>query len=220
MISKKNLDFIVKCSENEIFDCLDECHFDPTVKEPGHSYGEKIEEILAEKLSNKYPEKFALPIKNKNKGRQTRKMEDLIWIPSNDLINIKFGYEKGNGQPNMVSFNRLCKNYCDNLIDSYWVILIDVIRNKKKELNKKVYMFNLLDSLDYVNYNYGTGQIMLKENQFFSNYDSNKYFNDTKSNIILKLKNLDNIAFNSHIQLKEKQHKEKQEKFNAYLKLL
>jgi hypothetical protein len=220
MISKDNLDFIIKCVENEIFDCLIECKFDPTIKEPGHSYGEKVEEILTEKLANKYPEKFAHPIKNKSKGKQTRKMEDLIWIPSNNLINIKLGYKKGNGQPNMVSFNRLCKNYCENLIDSYWILLIDVNGDKKENLTTKVYIFNLLDYLDYVVYNYGTGQVMLNEKKFFNDFDSNKYLNKTKNGIVLKLKNLDHNAFYSHIKLKEKQHKEKQEKFDAYLKVL
>jgi len=217
MISQEQRQFILACVEELLPVCLEESGFDPTVKEPGHSYGEKVEEILAEKLVEKYPDKFSLPEKVKGGGKQTRKMEDLIWKPNGDLINIKLGYEKGNGQPNMVSFNRLYKNYCSGLIDSYWIFVIDVSGKTKDSLTTKTYLFNLYDYLDYVNYNYGTGQVMLKESHFFANYDPNVIFDNTKKDIVLKLKEIDNNAFISHIKLKEEQHKQRQETFDAYL---
>jgi len=217
MISKEQQQFIIACVEELLPVCLEESGFDPTVKEPGHSYGEKIEEILAEKLVKKYSDKFSLPEKLKGKGKQTRKMEDLIWKPTNDLINVKLGYEKGSGQPNMVAFNRLYKNYCSDVIDSYWIFVIDVSGNDKNNLTTKTYLFNLYDYLDYVNYNYGTGQVMLKESQFFADYDSKVIFDNTKRDIVLKLKEIDNDAFISHIKLKEEQHKQRQEIFDAYL---
>ena len=67
-----------------------------------------------------------------------------------------------------------------------------------------------------VNYNYGTGQIMLKEKSFFADYDSNKYFSNTKKDIMIKLSKIANEAFLSHMKLKETQHKKKQEIFNEY----
>lgn len=217
MISVQDQKFIISCIDKLISQCLEECDFNPKVKEPGHTYGEKVEEHLANKLVEIYPDKFSMPKKEKGKGKQTRKMEDLIWKSTNNLINIKLGYEKGNGQPNMVSFNRLYKNYCSDLIDSYWIFIIDVLGKQKDSLTTKTYFFNLYDYLDYVNYNYGTGQVMLKENQFFDSYDSNKYFTNTKKDIILKLKKIDEESFISHMKLKKEQHHQRQEIFNAYI---
>ena len=217
MISKSNLDYILSKTKELISECLEECGFDPTVKEPGHTYGESVEELLVKKLIEQ-DDQFLAPIKKKGLGKQTRKMEDLIFVKNliKNLINIKLGYEKGNGQPNMVSFNRLVKQYHSKEIDSYYILIIDVSGKTKDNLTTKEYMFNLFDYLDYVNYNYGTGQIMLKEKQFFAEYDSNKYFNNDKKDIMTKLSEIDKEAFLSHMKLKETQHNQKQEVFNEY----
>lgn len=217
MISKSDQDYILSLTKELIFSCLDEAGFDPTVKEPGHSYGEKVEEILVNKLVKK-DNRFVSPPKKKGGGKQTRKMEDFLFIQ--DLVNAKLGYEKGKGQPNMVSFNRLVKKYLSGEIDSYYVLIIDVRGKTKDNLTTQEYLFDLFDYLDYINYNYGTGQVMLKESQFFDDYDSNKYIHKTKKDVVEKLMEIDKQAFQSHMKLKEKQHKEKQELFNEYLQVL
>jgi hypothetical protein len=217
MLSKSDLEYILLKTKELLPECLTEVGFDPTVKEPGHTYGEAVEELLVKKLVNE-DSQFLAPIKKKGSGKQTRKMEDLLYIKSliTYLINIKLGYEKGGGQPNMVSFNRLVKNYHSNKIDSYYILIIDVVGKTKDNLVTKEYIFNLFDYLDYVNYNYGTGQIMLKEKQFFADYDSNKYFDNSKKDIMIKLSKIDKEAFHSHMKLKETQHNKKQEIFNEY----
>jgi len=216
MISPQDQNFIISVVEKNIQECLTECDFDPTVKEPGHTYGEKVEEKLVDKLVQKYPEKFSHPEKKKGKGKQTRKMEDMIWIPTSALINIKLGYEKKQGQPNMVSFTRLMEKFHKEEIDSYYIFIIDVIGKTKTTLRTSLYFFNLYDYLDYVNYNYGTGQVMLKEKQFLDNYDLNKYFDYTKKDIMLKLEEIDRNAYESHRNLKQKQHEKRREIFNDY----
>lgn len=219
MLCKSDLEHILLKTKELLPECLTESGFNPTVKEPGHTYGESVEELLVNKLVEK-DSKFLAPIKNKGKGsgKQTRKMEDLLYIKSliNNLINIKLGYEKGAGQPNMVSFNRLLKSYHKDEIDSYYILIVDVAGKTKDNLVTTEYIINLFDYLDYVNYNYGTGQIMLKEKQFFADYDSNKYFNNSKKDIMIKLAEIHEEAYLSHIKLKEIQHKEKQEIFNEY----
>jgi len=216
MISPQDQNFIISVVEKNIQEVLIECDFDPTSKEVGHTYGEKVEEKLVKKLVQKYPEKFSHPEKKNGKGKQTRKMEDMIWIPTSALINIKLGYEKKDGQPNMVSFNRLLKKYHKGEIDSYYIFIINVIGKTKTTLKTSLYLFNLLERLGYVNYNYGTGQIMLKEKQFFDDYDSNKYFDYTKKDIMLKLEEIDRNAYESHRNLKQKQYEKRREIFNDY----
>ena len=217
MLSKSDLEYILLKTKELLPECLTEVGFDPTVKEPGHTYGEAVEELLVNKLVEQ-DNQFIAPIKKKGSGKQTRKMEDLLYtkLLIKYLINIKLGYEKGNGQPNMVSFNRLVKSYHSNKIDSYYILIVDVVGKTKDNLITNEYIFNLLDYLDYVNYNYGTGQIMLKEKQFFADYDSNKCFNNSKKDIMIKLSEIDKEAFLSHMKLKETQHNQKQEVFNEY----
>lgn len=217
MLSKSDLESILRKIKELLPECLTEVGFDPTIKEPGHTYGEAVEELLVKRLV-KEDSQFLAPIKKKGSGKQTRKMEDLLYVKSliKYLINIKLGYEKGDGQPNMVSFNRLVKSYHSNEIDSYYILIVNVFGKTKDNLVTKEYIFNLFDYLDYVNYNYGTGQIMLKEKQFFADYDSNKYFNNSKKDIMIKLSEIDKEAYDSHMKLKETQHNKKQEIFNEY----
>jgi hypothetical protein len=203
MISNTNIDFILGLVKKYLPSVLEEVGFDPNVKEPGHTFGERVEEKLVEKLNIYDNQKFTLP-------KSKRSMQDLNFLK--DLINIKFGYDK-NGQPNMVSFNRLSDKFVNDEIDSYYVISIDGKDNK-------ICMFNLYEHLDYTNTNLGTGQTMLKEKKFFEHFDQEKDYTITKKDVILKLKEISKKSHQSHIELREQQEKERQEKFNAKLQLL
>jgi hypothetical protein len=203
MISKTNIDFILGLVKKYLPSVLEEVGFDPNVKEPGHTFGERVEEKLVEKLNIYDNQKFTLP-------KSKRSMQDLNFLK--DIINIKFGYDK-NGQPNMVSFNRLSDKFVNDEIDSYYVISIDGKDNK-------ICMFNLYEHLDYTNTNLGTGQTMLKEKKFFEHFDQEKDYTITKKDVILKLKEISKKSHQSHIELREQQEKERQEKFNAKLQLL
>jgi len=203
MISKTDIDFILGLTTEYLPSVLEEIGFDSTVKEPGHTYGERVEEKLVERLNLYDNKKFTLP-------ESKRSMQDLNFI--GDLINIKFGYDK-DGQPNMVSFNRLCDKFLSGEIDSYYVISIDGKDNK-------ICMFNLYEHLDYTNTNLGTGQTMLKEKKFFEYFDQEKDYTITRKDVILKLKDISQKAHESHIELREQQEQNRQKQFNAKLQLL
>lgn len=203
MISKTDIDFILGLTTEYLPSVLEEIGFDSTVKEPGHTYGERVEEKLVERLNLYDNIKFTLP-------ESKRAMQDLNFV--GDLINIKFGYEK-EGQPNMVSFNRLCDKFLSGEIDSYYVISIDGKDNK-------ICMFNLYEHLEYTNTNLGTGQTMLKEKKFFEYFDQEKDYTITRKDVILKLKDISQKAHESHIELREQQEQNRQKQFNAKLQLL
>ena len=203
MLSKTDIDFILGLTTEYLPSVLEEIGFDSTVKEPGHTYGERVEEKLVERLNLYDNKKFTLP-------ESKRSMQDLNFI--GDLINIKFGYEK-DGQPNMVSFNRLCDKFLSGEIDSYYVISIDGKDNK-------ICMFNLYEHLDYTNTNLGTGQTMLKEKKFFEYFDQEKDYTITRKDVILKLKDISQKAHQSHIELREQQEQNRQKQFDAKLQLL
>ena len=171
MLCLKQINYVINSTEKNVNNLLNEIGFDPTVKEPGHSFGEKFEEALVNSLVKKDKKTFSLPSKIEGKGKQTRNMEDLFCFGKS--VNIKFGYNK-KGNPNVCSFNRLLDKYHNDEIDSYWILTINVKSQKKDgSFDYECHFFNIYDHLDYVNYDYGTGQVMLKETKFFADYDIN-----------------------------------------------
>ena len=107
MISRENQKYILSLTKELLPSVMKEIGFDPTLKEVGHSFGEKLEETLVNKLIEK-DDRFDRP-------NAKRDMADLYF--NSDLINIKFGYKK-KGQPNMVAFNRCVKRFlkCNTIL--------------------------------------------------------------------------------------------------------
>ena len=200
MITPENQTYILNTVKRLLPNILTEINFDPTVKEVGHTFGEKVEEVLVEKLVE-LDSRFTAP---DNK----REMQDVSF--NDDLINIKFGFDK-KGQPNMVAFNRLSTRYLKNEIDSYYIISIDGKTNN-------VTFFDLYQQLPYTNYNVGTGQVMLKEKQFFSQFNQEKDYSISKVSIIHTLRQMKVRSHNDHITLKEQQLKKSLELFDNTLK--
>ena len=199
MISREDQQYILSLTKELLPSVLKEVGFDPTVKEPGHSYGEKVEETLIDKLIAT-DDRFTKPTTK-------RAMQDFSWLK--DLLNVKFGYNK-KGQPNMVSFNRLSKRYVNEEIDSYWILSID-------GKNNHVCLFNLYEQLDYTNTNLGTGQVMLSETKFYPNFNQDKDYTISREDVIIKLKKISQDATESHVKLRLEQEKQRQEMFDAYL---
>ncbi len=209
MLSREDQDYVVNLVKEFLPLVLEEVGFDPTVKEPGHSYGEKVEEVLANKLV-KRDDRFALPVIKKGKGKQTRKMQDITF--KGYFVNIKFGYNK-KGQPNMCSFNRLVEKICESELDSYWILSIDAFDNK-------VSLFNLYDQLGFTNTNIGTGQTMLCEKKFYEYFEQHVDYTKSRKDVILQLKQIDEIAVEAHIQLKRKQQQKRFKKYDRELSKL
>jgi hypothetical protein len=196
--------------QRNVVEALQTIHFDASVKEPGHSFGEKFEETFSEKLSSLYPEIFSLPVKVKGKGKQTRLMED--FYIHDKPTNIKFGFQKC-GQPNICSFTRLLEKYHNGDIDSYWIAMVNVLNIN---LDFDFYFFNVYDYLDCMHYNYGTGQVMLKEKQFFDSYNQKRDRRSSKKKHMLLLKEMNDKAFASHISLKQQQYEDRSLIFDIY----
>ena len=199
MITPQNQTYILKLVERLLPSILEEVDFDPTVKEVGHSFGEKVEETLVDKLCELDPA-FTAP-----EGK--REMQDVSF--NDDLINIKFGFDK-KGQPNMVAFNRLSERFLKKEIDSYYIISIDGKTNK-------VTFFDLYQQLPYTNYNVGTGQVMLKEKPFFESFNQKKDYSISKLTIINTLRAMKVQSHKDHVALKEQQLKKSLELFDKTL---
>ena len=199
MITPENQTYILNTVKRLLPNILTEINFDPTVKEVGHTFGEKVEEVLVEKLVE-LDSRFTAP---DNK----REMQDVSF--NDDLINIKFGFDK-KGQPNMVAFNRLSEKFLKDEIDSYYIISID-------GKDKKVTFFDLYQHLPYTNYNVGTGQVMLKEKSFFESFDQEKDYSISKYTVIQTLRKMKVQSHTDHVKLKEIQLKKSLELFDQTL---
>ena len=201
-LSRINQDYILNLTKKFLPTVLDDIGFDPTLKEVGHSFGEKLEEALVTKFVE-VDDRFARP-------SAKRDMADLYF--ENELINIKFGFKK-KGQPNMVAFNRCVKKFLTEEIDSYWILSID-------GADSKVCFFNLYEHLGFTNLNMGPQQLMLSEKKFYEQFDEEKDYTLPEREILLKLVEMRKIATEEHVKLRLEQDKSCQERVYAYLQTL
>jgi len=163
-------------------DILKEINFNPNVKEVGHSFSGLYEAVLVKKLLV-LDNNFAKPT-------GTRSSDDIKY--KDNYVNIKFGYKK-DGQPNTCSMKRLFNYLHNDLIDSYYVFSVDA--------NGPVYkFFDVYDYLDYTNFNYGTGQLMLCESKM-----EKESFDLTKEQKICKMGKMMKEELERHITLKKRQ---------------
>lgn len=96
-----------------------------------------------------------------------------IWIHSHEVynpINVKSGLQNMNGQPNVVSMQKLLDYLLKRWIDSYYLLIIKF--DLSNNITHKLYFVDLLDWLDYITYDAGPGQIMLREQNLYDAIDS------------------------------------------------
>ena len=75
-----------------------------------------------------------------------------------------------NGQPNVVSMQKLLDYIFQRWIDSYYLLIIKF--DVSETITHKVYLIDLLDWTDFISYDAGPGQIMLREHDFYTAFDS------------------------------------------------
>lgn len=93
-----------------------------------------------------------------------------IWLESGGIyhpINVKTGVSS-NGQPNMVSLKKLLDALLDQQIDSYYLLMVKL--EIQQPITCLIHFIDMLDYLDYVTFDSGPGQIMLKSRLFFPRY--------------------------------------------------
>ncbi len=100
-----------------------------------------------------------------------RSMGD-IWAYSGGIynpINIKSGLQNMKGQPNIVSMQKLLNYVFNKWIDSYYLL---IIKFDLSELTHVAHLVDLLEWTDFVTYDAGPGQIMLREQEFYDAVNS------------------------------------------------
>ena len=187
MITSDAKVYIIELVKKLTPDILKEIGFDPSVKEVGHSFGDRYEDVLVGKLLD-MDDDFTEPT-------ETRSSDDLKY--KGNYINIKFGYKK-NGQPNICSMKRLFNYLHEDKIDSYYILSVDAD-------GPAYQFFDVYDYLDYTNFNYGTGQLMLCEGNMKAVYKFNDEFSLTKKDKITLMGKMMHEECIRHIESKKKQ---------------
>ena len=97
-----------------------------------------------------------------------------IWIVNEGIahpVNVKASIADNGGQPNMVSMKELLAALLEYRIDSYYLLFVKIATVQGK-FASKVHFVDMLDYLDYVTFDSGPGQIMLRSKDFFQAFES------------------------------------------------
>ena len=138
-------------------------------KEPGHRMADYVDDRTCSLL------KVTLDTRYEGNGRgaiRKRSMGD-IWVRSQGIynpVNVKSGLQGMRGQPNVVSMRKLLDYILKRQIDSYYLLIVKF--DLSENITHKLYLVDLLDWIDFITYDAGPGQIMLREQELYDKIDS------------------------------------------------
>jgi hypothetical protein len=88
-------------------------------------------------------------------------------------VNVKTGIVGAEGQPNLVSLKKVLASIMARQIDSYYLLIVKM-QIAREGIEPSVYLVDMLDWLDYVTFDSGPGQMMLRAVRFFGEFDAEK----------------------------------------------
>jgi hypothetical protein len=135
-------------------------------KEIGHRIADDVDDRTTAKLLSEPA--LTAKFEYNNKGRKILRSMGDIWIKSNGIynpINIKAGIVT-EGCPNIVSLTKLLTRLLKHQIDSYYLMIVK-FKGSREQYQSHVYFVDLLDYLDFANFDLGPGQVMLQESRFY-----------------------------------------------------
>jgi hypothetical protein len=133
-------------------------------KEIGHQLADWVDDQTCAVLT------LALSTRRQHGKTQarSRSMGD-IWIEDDSIfhpINVKTGVVGAEGQPNLVSLKKVLNALLGLQIDSYYLLFVK-FAPKTKEVTPSVYVADMLDMGEFLTFDSGPGQLMLKAAKFF-----------------------------------------------------
>ncbi|MBM3188322.1 MAG: hypothetical protein FJZ90_06320 [Chloroflexi bacterium] len=99
-----------------------------------------------------------------------------VWLHDNGIyhpVNVKTGIVGSEGQPNIASLKKVLSAIMARQIDSYYLLIVKMHISASRIL-PSVYLVDMLDWLDYVTFDSGPGQMMLKAVRFFREFDPSR----------------------------------------------
>ncbi len=138
-------------------------------KEPGHRMADYVDDrttsLLKVNLDTRY--------EGDQKGNPKKRSMGDIWVNSQGIynpLNVKSGLLGSKGQPNVVSMKKLLNYLFQCWIDSYYLLIIKF--DISSQITYQTYFIDLLDWTEFISYDAGPGQIMLREQDFYDAFNS------------------------------------------------
>jgi hypothetical protein len=134
-------------------------------KEVGHRIADYVDDRTTSLLKVKFDTRYEADAR----GAQRKRSMGDVWIGEGGYfspVNVKAGLQNMNGQPNLVSMQKLLDYILNHWIDSYYLLIVKFALGDK--IQQRTVMVDLLDWLDFVAYDAGPGQLMLRERDFFN----------------------------------------------------
>jgi len=142
----------------------------------GKEIGHKLADLVDEKTTALLMVNYLTKQERDARGRKrSRSMGDL-WLQDAGIyhpLNVKTGIVGAEGRPNLVSLKRVLAAVMAREIDSYYLLMVKMCVDTIP-ISPSVYLLDMLDWLDYVAFDSGPGQMMLKGETFFTAYDANR----------------------------------------------
>lgn len=138
-------------------------------KEPGHRMADYVDDRTTALLKVHMDTRYEADVD----GEPMKRSMGDVWVHSNDMfnpINVKAGLQAMSGQPNLVSMQKLLDYIFKAWIDSYYLLIIKF--DIGDAITHKAYLVDLLDWTDFIAYDAGPGQIMLRERDFYDAFES------------------------------------------------
>lgn len=156
-------------------------------KEIGHKLADLVDEKTTALLTLKHRTGYQ---RSSNGQKRARSMGD-VWLLDEYIyhpINVKTGLVGSEGQPNLVSIKKVLSAITERQIDSYYLLMVKIaIDDGTGAIEPSVVFTDMLDWLDYVTFDSGPGQMMLKAKTFFDAYDPATVKNKTMSEKVKSL---------------------------------
>lgn len=138
-----------------------------TGKEVGHRIADYVDDVTCAHLA----ESFVCAQEHDPRGAVVGRSMGDTWIRDHGIfhpVNVKTGLVGSESRPNIVSLKKVATALAERRIDSYWLLFVKVDVRAASGPTAHVDLVNLFDFLDYVAYDAGTGQMMLKAKEFIA----------------------------------------------------
>lgn len=177
-------------------------------KEIGHRIADYVDEETTAMLEKEFEVVHEVDSQGK---RRARSMGD-VWIKSGGIynpVNVKAGEAGKNGQPNMVSLTKLIDAILSEKIDSYYLLIVkmelSIDQDNGRLITPRVYLIDMLDYLNFITFDSGPGQSMLKEKQFYDAFANG--FKPEATTLAQKLQKMIDLYEDGNRRLRENRKK-------------
>ena len=141
----------------------------------GKEIGHKLADLVDEKTTALLTLNHRTGYQRSSSGQKRARSMGDVWLLDRHIyhpINVKTGLVGSEGQPNLVSLKKILSSITARQIDSYYLLMVKIaIQDDTGAINPSVVFTDMLDWLDYVTFDSGPGQMMLKAKAFFDEYD-------------------------------------------------